>query len=67
MQAIIQHVQVGDDGAIVLPRLHIARGTTVEVIVLLPDGAASDDLVNASESSLAFWDNEVDDTVWNHV
>jgi hypothetical protein len=25
------------------------------------------DLQNASQSSLAFWDNQIDDEVWNHV
>lgn len=67
MQAIIRHVQVGDDGAIQLPRLEIARGKTVEVIVLFPDNPKSDDLLAASETSLAFWDNETDDVSWNHV
>lgn len=67
MQAIIQHVQVGDDGAIVLPRLQIASGTTVEVIVLLPEETIDNVLLKASESSLGFWDNKVDDDAWNHV
>ena len=26
-----------------------------------------DDFLFASESSLAFWDNEIDDEVWNNV
>lgn len=25
------------------------------------------DLQNASQSSLAFWDNQIDDEVWNHI
>jgi len=27
----------------------------------------SDDLTKASESSLDFWDNDIDDQVWNNV
>lgn len=27
----------------------------------------SEDLTKASESSLDFWDNDVDDEVWNNV
>ncbi|WP_156290115.1 DUF2281 domain-containing protein [Oceanobacillus salinisoli] len=27
----------------------------------------SDDLTKASESSLDFWDNDIDDEVWNNV
>ena len=65
MKAIIQQVQVGADGAIVLPRIQVASGTTVEVIVLVPD---DDDngLLAASESSLAFWDNDAD-RIWDNV
>ena len=68
MQVIVQQVQVGPDGSVVLPRLQIASGTTIDVIVLLPDPAQPDNaLLHAATSSLDFWDNETDDRVWNHV
>ena len=31
------------------------------------DKSVSEDLTKASESSLDFWDNDIDDEVWNNV
>lgn len=31
------------------------------------DKSLSEDLTKASESSLDFWDNDIDDEVWNNV
>lgn len=31
------------------------------------DKSITDDLSKASESSLSFWDNDIDDEVWNNV
>ncbi|MFD2760110.1 DUF2281 domain-containing protein [Lentibacillus juripiscarius] len=31
------------------------------------DKNVSEDLTKASESSLSFWDNDIDDEVWNNV
>lgn len=31
------------------------------------DKNVSEDLTKASESSLGFWDNDIDDEVWNNV
>jgi len=31
------------------------------------DKSVSEDLTKASESSLGFWDNDMDDEVWNNV
>ena len=31
------------------------------------DKGVSEDLTKASESSLSFWDNDIDDEVWNNV
>ncbi|SFE00031.1 Protein of unknown function [Lentibacillus persicus] len=31
------------------------------------DKSVSEDLTKASESSLGFWDNDIDDEVWNNV
>ncbi|GGN66954.1 MULTISPECIES: DUF2281 domain-containing protein [Oceanobacillus] len=31
------------------------------------DKSVSEDLTEASESSLDFWDNDIDDEVWNNV
>lgn len=31
------------------------------------DKSVSEDLTKASESSLGFWDNDIDDEIWNNV
>ncbi len=68
MQALKYKAEVGAEGEITLPRLRLDEGTPVEVIVLVrePD-AESDTLLAASESSTAFWDNPIDDAVWNNA
>ena len=63
-------MEVGENGAVTLPPLNLAHRTPVEVIVLVHNEAHSSDeggrfLLSASESSTAFWDNLVDDEVWN--
>jgi len=44
--------------------LPYSEGQTVEVIVRPIEDDMSD-LAPASESALSFWDNEIDDRVWN--
>ncbi|MBI2433469.1 MAG: hypothetical protein HYV26_11415 [Candidatus Hydrogenedentes bacterium] len=66
MRAIVHHVKVQDDGTITLPALGAAGGSTVEVIILVPENEeAFGDLLKVSESSTGFWDNPIDDEVWN--
>jgi len=66
MQAIKYETKVSKQGRILLPRLRLKQGTPVEVIVLVRDrDEESDDLLTASGSSLDFWDNPIDDKVWN--
>ena len=31
------------------------------------NGMSTNELLNASESSLSFWDNDIDDKVWNNA
>ena len=38
-----------------------------EFLLAKRDKSMSEDLTKASESSLGFWDNDVDDEVWNNV
>ena len=54
------------DGRVRLPQLPLRPGTTVEVIILEQE-AEADDLLRAAESSRSFWDNPVDDEVWNEA
>jgi len=65
MQAIKRLAKVNTQGEVVVSGLDLKHGMTVEVIVLLPDKEELADLVSASESSLGFWDNPIDDEVWN--
>ena len=63
MNAVKYHSVVKEDGMIELPRLPFPKGAKVEVIIL-PDEEFSG-IMQASESSLKFWDNPIDDAVWN--
>ena len=68
MKALRYVAKVGSRGDVVLPRFQLEKNSTVEIIVLIPDNRDErSDLVAASESSLDFWDNPVDDEVWNHA
>lgn len=68
MQAVRYKMEVDANGKIELPSLDIQEGTFVEVIVLLPD-VESDfaPLLAASQMTTDFWDNPIDDQVWNNV
>jgi hypothetical protein len=66
MRAVKYEMKVNKRGKIVLPSLSLKQGTSVEVIVLVHDhDEESTDLLAASGSSLDFWDNPIDDEVWN--
>jgi len=64
--------QVDQDGN--LPQLHtnLPAGTEVEVIIDLTTAAPRESLeedawLNLAASSMDFWDNPVDDEVWNNA
>ena len=57
---------VDRDGKIVLPAPRPAEGTVVDVLITLHDECAyPQDLLGAAVSSLGFWDNPIDDEIWN--
>jgi predicted DNA-binding antitoxin AbrB/MazE fold protein len=64
MRALRVIKQVEPAGTIRLENLPLREGETVEIIVL-PINGEMNDLLKLSESSLGFWDNEIDDRVWN--
>ena len=66
MNAVRLETKVQKDGRVRLPRLPLRPGTRLEVIILERE-AEADDLLRAAESSLSFWDNPVDDEVWNEA
>jgi hypothetical protein len=66
MQALKFETRVTHRGTVRLPRLRYKKGTPVEIIVLVRE--AEDEfaeLIRAAETSLEFWDNPIDDEVWN--
>ena len=66
MEALRIFLSVQDDGRVDFPLLHQFRGKKIEVVVLESD-EIDDSLLQASESSLKFWDNAIDNKVWNNV
>ncbi|RIK28806.1 MAG: hypothetical protein DCC55_38440 [Chloroflexi bacterium] len=74
MSATVQHplpaikyeVEVREQGRVEL-QVPFAAGARIVVFVIqeAPAEEAFDDLLAAAESSLAFWDNPLDDEDWN--
>ncbi|MDZ4860055.1 MAG: hypothetical protein SGI88_13845 [Candidatus Hydrogenedentes bacterium] len=68
MKAIKYTAKVDSKGNLVLPRTRLKKGSVVEVIVLISDETSEDhDLVAASAGNLDFWDNALDDKIWNDI
>ncbi|TAN42579.1 MAG: hypothetical protein EPN22_12495 [Nitrospirae bacterium] len=65
MLAYKYHSVVKDNGLIELHEIPLPKGLKVEVIIL-PEEECSE-MLQAAESSLAFWDNPIDDAVWNNA
>ncbi|NOT02876.1 MAG: hypothetical protein HOP29_19930 [Phycisphaerales bacterium] len=64
MRALRFIKRIESDGTIRLDELPLHPGETVEIIVRPFDDTLAD-LVALSESGLGFWDNDIDDQVWN--
>ena len=68
MQAVKCVAKVGSKGELILPKLRLKKNSMVEVIVLITDEEEEKrDMLAAAESSLGFWDNPIDDKIWNHA
>ena len=66
MHALKYVTTVNTGGNVVLPPLGLQEGTAIEVIVLVAEeDTETTDFQLASESSTAFWNNPIDDKVWN--
>lgn len=65
MQALKCLTKVDPKGRIILHKVPFKKGAPVEVIVLPREVGTPDDLLLAAQSSLSFWDNPIDDEVWN--
>ena len=64
--ALKYEAEVTPDGRIVLP-VPLPAGSSVTVFVVQQPEDDFSDLVSASQSSLDFWDNPVDDEDWNNA
>ena len=67
MEALKFYVKIGEKGRIELPELGELKGRRAEIIILPLEEKNIEDLLLASESSLDFWDNPIDDEVWNEI
>ncbi|NJM48710.1 MAG: hypothetical protein HC860_23205 [Alkalinema sp. RU_4_3] len=59
-------VEVGEQGQINL-QVPFSTGQKITILVMQSQPEATQDLVAASSSSLAFWDNAIDDAEWNNA
>jgi hypothetical protein len=62
--ALKYEVQLTPDGRLDLP-VPLPAGTSVTVFIIPQTGDDFSDLVSASQSSLDFWDNPLDEEDWN--
>ncbi len=58
---------IGEKGKLVLEGLPYPENSKIEVIILKEGADLFEDITKASESSLKFWNNKIDDEVWNNV
>ena len=65
MSTLKYHSVVKENGTIELSAVPLPKGSRVEVIILPEE--ESFEMLQAAESSLKFWDNPIDDTIWNNA
>ncbi len=65
LQALKYHTKVKQGCKIELKNIPLKTGTKLEVILIEYDGLNTTDLLKASETSLEFWNDKIDDKVWN--
>ncbi len=66
MEAYKYIVNVDKQGQITIPNIPQLKLSRVEIIILPIQADDYSDLINASGSSIEFWNNSTDE-VWNHV
>jgi hypothetical protein len=59
-------VEVGEQGQVNI-QVPFSSGQKITVLVMQSQLETTQDLVAASTSSLAFWDNAIDDAEWNNA
>lgn len=65
MNAYKYHSVVKENGIVELPKTPLPKGVRVEVIILPEE--ENFEMMQAAESSIKFWENSIDDTIWNNV
>jgi hypothetical protein len=67
MEALKFYARISEEGRIELPELGKLKGRRAEIIILplSEEEEEFEDLIMASESGLDFWDNPIDDEIWN--
>lgn len=65
MNALKYHSVVQENGTIKLPSVPLPKGSRIEVIILPEEESL--EMMQAAESSLKFWDNPIDDAIWNNA
>ena len=66
MEAYKYIVDVDQQGQITIPNIPKIKSLKVEIIILPLPSEDYSDLINASQSSIEFWDNPTDE-VWNDI
>jgi hypothetical protein len=66
MEAYKYIVDVDKQGQITIPNIPQIKSSKVEIIILPLKNDEYSELINASESSIEFWNTPTDE-VWNHV
>lgn len=56
--------RVQKGGKVILSEIPLQEGTPLSVI-LIEENGVTDELLAASQSSIEFWDNPIDDQTWN--
>ncbi len=66
MEAYKYIVDVDEQGQITIPNIPKIKSSNVEIIILPLQSEDYADLINASESSIEFWNNPADE-VWKNI
>lgn len=66
MEAYKYIVDIDQNGQIKIPNMPKLKSSKAEIIILPLPTEDYADLINASESSIDFWDNPTDE-VWNDI
>lgn len=68
-QILNYEAEVGAGGELTLPRLSLNKGTPVKIIVLMRETELDDQegLRQLAAKTMDFWDNPIDDEVWNNA